>query len=132
MIHTINMSTRAHDQMIDITKEIKVLIRNNDIHEGTALIYCPHTTAGIAVNENTDPDVRHDVLMLLDEIYPWTHPKYRHNEGNSAAHLKAIFTGSSQTIIIENGKLVLGRWQSIYFCEFDGPRQRSCYVKFSK
>jgi secondary thiamine-phosphate synthase enzyme len=81
------------------------------------------------VNENADPDVKRDILMRLDEVFPWTHPKYRHVEGNSAAHLKAVLTGSSQTIIVENGQLQLGRWQGIYFCEFDGPRDRKYYVK---
>jgi secondary thiamine-phosphate synthase enzyme len=115
--------------MIDITQQVAQLVLQENFQQGIAVIYCPHTTAGIAINENADPDVKHDVLMRLDEIYPWNHPKYRHAEGNTASHLKAITTGTSQTVIVDNGRLVLGRWQGIYFCEFDGPRQRTFYVK---
>ncbi|PQP86010.1 secondary thiamine-phosphate synthase enzyme YjbQ, partial [Paenibacillus sp. AR247] len=86
-------------------------------------------TAGIAINENADPDVKHDVLLRLDEVYPWEHPKYRHAEGNTASHLKSITCGPSQTVIITEGELLLGRWQGIYFCEFDGPRRRQYHVK---
>lgn len=130
MIHTLDILTRKRDEMIDITHLVKDLLRQSNIREGIAVIYGPHTTAGVTINENADPDVRHDVLMRLDEVYPWEHEKYRHAEGNSAAHLKAITTGSSQTVLIHDGKLVLGRWQAIYFCEFDGPRRRTCLVKF--
>lgn len=130
MIHTLNIQTREHDQMIHITGEINALLKEAKISEGMAVVYCSHTTAGVTINENADPDVQHDVLMRLNEIYPWDHPKYRHAEGNSASHLKAITTGNSQTILIQDGRLMLGRWQGVFFCEFDGPRQRSCMVKF--
>ncbi|NLG33714.1 MAG: YjbQ family protein, partial [Syntrophomonadaceae bacterium] len=93
------------------------------------LVYCPHTTAAITINENADPDVARDVLMRLNQLYPWNHPGDRHMEGNSAAHLKASVIGSSELIPLAAGKLVLGTWQGIYFCEFDGPRQRHYYVK---
>jgi secondary thiamine-phosphate synthase enzyme len=129
MIHTLNIQTREHDQMIHITGEINALIEKEKISDGVAVVYCPHTTAGITINENADPDVQHDVLMRLNEIYPWEHPKHRHNEGNSASHLKAITTGNSQTLFIKNGRLMLGRWQGVFFCEFDGPRQRNYMVK---
>ncbi|MCA1294400.1 secondary thiamine-phosphate synthase enzyme YjbQ [Paenibacillus sp. alder61] len=129
MLHNLELSTAKRDEMRDITREVRSLVKNSGIVNGLAVIYCPHTTAGITINENADPDVKHDVLMRLDEVYPWEHPKYRHAEGNTASHLKAITTGSSQTVIIQEGDLVLGRWQGIYFCEFDGPRQRRYLVK---
>lgn len=129
MLHTLELSTAKRDEMRDITREVRSLVKNSGIVNGLAVIYCPHTTAGITINENADPDVKHDVLMRLDEVYPWEHPKYRHAEGNTASHLKAITTGSSQTVIIQDGDLLLGRWQGIYFCEFDGPRQRRYLVK---
>lgn len=129
MLQTLEISTAKRDEMRDITREVRSLVKNSGIVNGLAVIYCPHTTAGITINENADPDVKHDVLLRLDEVYPWEHPKYRHAEGNTASHLKAITTGSSQTVIIQDGDLVLGRWQGIYFCEFDGPRQRRYVVK---
>ena len=129
MLFTFALNTRERDQMIDITPQVAELVRKQGIAQGLAVVYCPHTTAGITINENADPDVKRDILMRLDEIYPWHHPKYRHVEGNSAAHLKAVTVGSSQTVIVENGRLMLGRWQGIYFCEFDGPRQRTVFVK---
>lgn len=129
MFHRFELNTQRRDQMIDITPHVANLVKEEGVERGLAVVYCPHTTAGITINENADPDVKHDVLMRLDEVYPRDHPKYRHAEGNSASHLKAITVGASQTVIVENGRLMLGRWQGIYFCEFDGPRQRSFYVK---
>ncbi|WP_145136807.1 secondary thiamine-phosphate synthase enzyme YjbQ [Paenibacillus sp. Y412MC10] len=129
MLHTLELSTTSRDEMRDITREIISLVHQSGVKEGTVLIYCPHTTAGIAINENADPDVKHDVLLRLDEVYPWEHPKYRHAEGNTASHLKSITCGPSQTVIITEGELLLGRWQGIYFCEFDGPRRRQYHVK---
>lgn len=129
MLQKLELSTTKRDEMRDITREVCSIVDISGITDGIAIIYCPHTTAGITINENADPDVKHDVLMRLDEVYPWKHPKYRHAEGNTASHLKAITTGSSQTVIILNGQLLLGRWQGIYFCEFDGPRQRVYFVK---
>jgi secondary thiamine-phosphate synthase enzyme len=116
MLHTFELSTTRRDEMRDITREIAALIEKSGVQQGTALIYCPHTTAGIAINENADPDVKHDVILRLDEVYPWEHPQYRHMEGNTASHLKSITTGPSQTVIIHDGKLLLGRWQGLYFC----------------
>jgi len=115
--------------MIDITRQVQAVISQEKAKEGAALVYCPHTTAGITINENADPDVVRDMLMRLDEVFPWEHPKYLHAEGNSAAHLKASILGTSQLVPIENGQLVLGTWQGIYFCEFDGPRKRKVLVR---
>ncbi|URJ61644.3 secondary thiamine-phosphate synthase enzyme YjbQ [Paenibacillus polymyxa] len=132
MLHTLELSTTQRDEIRDITREVASLIEKSRVQQGTALVYCPHTTAGIAINENADPDVKHDVMLRLDEVYPWEHPQYRHMEGNTASHLKSITTGPSQTIIIHDGKLLLGRWQGLYFCEFDGPRRRQYHVKIMK
>ncbi|MEN6327058.1 MAG: secondary thiamine-phosphate synthase enzyme YjbQ [Syntrophomonas sp.] len=132
MLHKVPIRTTKHEQMIDITNQIQSIIKHNEIAEGTALVYCPHTTAAITINENADPDVVHDMLKTLDKVYPWNSQDYRHAEGNSAAHLKASTIGCSQCIPITNGNLLLGTWQGIYFCEFDGPRQRSFYVKLQK
>lgn len=123
------LSTNQRDEMIDITSKVQDYILEKNVKNGMITIYCPHTTAGITINENADPDVVKDMIMRLDEVYPWEHPKYRHLEGNSASHLKASTVGSSQTVIIKDGRLLLGRWQGIYFCEFDGPRTREYYVK---
>lgn len=123
------IATSSHDQMLEVTGQVRQAVTDSGVQQGYALVYCPHTTAGIAINENADPDVVRDVLRRLDEVFPWNHPKDRHAEGNTAAHLKAITTGTSQTVLIENGRLVLGTWQGIYFCEFDGPRRRTFYVK---
>ncbi|WP_284643908.1 secondary thiamine-phosphate synthase enzyme YjbQ [Paenibacillus silviterrae] len=132
MIHTLHIKTTRRDEMIEITRQIHDLLKQENIEEGIAVIYCPHTTAGITIQENADPDVKHDVLMRLDEVYPWEHPKYRHAEGNTASHLKAMTVGSSQTVLIAGSRLLLGRWQGIYFCEFDGPRERTCLVRLLK
>ncbi|XEC95468.1 secondary thiamine-phosphate synthase enzyme YjbQ [Paenibacillus tarimensis] len=129
MLHTITLRTSRRDEMIDITRQVFAVIKESGVRNGTAVIYCPHTTAGITIQENADPDVKLDILMRLDEVYPWHHPKYRHAEGNTASHLKALTTGTSQTVIIEDGRVLLGRWQGIYFCEFDGPRTREYQVK---
>ncbi|WP_257350862.1 secondary thiamine-phosphate synthase enzyme YjbQ [Pseudalkalibacillus decolorationis] len=129
MVFEETLKTTKRDEMIDVTSTVKSLLKKSDIQSGIVYVYCPHTTAGITINENADPDVKYDMLMRLDEIYPWEHEKYRHAEGNSASHLKASTVGSSQIIIINNGELVLGTWQGIYFCEFDGPRTRSYYLK---
>lgn len=129
MLHTLEITTTKRDELRDITREVISYVKKSGVEHGLIVVYCPHTTAGIAINENADPDVKHDVLMRLDEVYPWEHPKYRHAEGNTASHLKSITTGPSQTIIIHNGELMLGRWQGIYFCEFDGPRRRQCFLK---
>lgn len=128
-MHTLTIQTSHRDQMLDITKAVQAFIYKENVHEGIVTIYCPHTTGGITINENADPDVVRDFLRRLDEVFPWDHEKDLHGEGNTAAHLKASTVGSSQTVIIEKGRMVLGTWQGIYFCEFDGPRRRNVYVK---
>jgi secondary thiamine-phosphate synthase enzyme len=132
MLHKINLQTGKHADMIDITAQVQGLIRQEKVETGMVMVYCPHTTAAITINENADPDVVHDILMRLDEMYPWTHPGDHHGEGNSAAHLKSSTIGVSQLIPIADGGLLMGTWQGIYFCEFDGPRQRFFYVKIKK
>jgi secondary thiamine-phosphate synthase enzyme len=129
LLHKVKLTTGKHDQMLDITAQVQNLITQEQVQEGIALVYCPHTTAGITINENADPDVVHDIMLRLEEMYPWNHPRDCHGEGNSAAHLKASTLGSSELVPITAGRLVLGTWQGIYFCEFDGPRQRTFYVK---
>ncbi|MCD5322370.1 MULTISPECIES: secondary thiamine-phosphate synthase enzyme YjbQ [Pontibacillus] len=121
---TFTVRTTEHDQMIDITSEVEDWIKTEGVEEGVVVITSMHTTAGITVNENADPDVKTDFLRRLDEVFPWNHPKDLHGEGNTASHLKTSTVGSSEMVIISEGKLVLGTWQGIYFCEFDGPRER--------
>jgi len=113
--------------MVDITDLVAACVRESGITEGTCLIYCPHTTAGIAINENADPDVTRDILAGLVRIAPLP-GGYSHSEGNSDAHIKACLIGSSELVIIHQGSLLLGTWQGIYFCEFDGPRHRHVHV----
>jgi secondary thiamine-phosphate synthase enzyme len=112
----------------NITAQVREAAAESGVTDGLAVVYCPHTTAGITINENADPDVVRDLLFALDKTFP-DRPEFRHSEGNSAAHLKASAIGSSVTVIIAGGKLVLGTWQGLYFCEFDPPRSRKFYVK---
>jgi len=116
------------ENFYNITPQIREAVAQSKISSGIAVIYCPHTTAGITINENADPDVVHDLLLGLDKAFP-DRREFRHGEGNSSAHLKASAMGSSATVIVESGNLLLGTWQGIYFCEFDPPRQRRFYVK---
>ncbi|MBU9713752.1 secondary thiamine-phosphate synthase enzyme YjbQ [Evansella tamaricis] len=125
----VTIKTKRRDEMIDVTNTVQQFIQEEGINSGVVYVYCPHTTAGITINENADPDVKHDMLMRLDEVYPWTHKKYLHSEGNSASHLKGSTVGTSQIVIVSNGDLLLGTWQGIYFCEFDGPRTRTMFLK---
>ena len=115
----------------DITAQVRKAVSESAVKEGLVLVYCPHTTAGITINENADPDVVRDLLVGFDKAFPDS-AEFRHGEGNSAAHLKASAVGSSVTLIIDGGRLVLGTWQGIYFCEFDPPRNRKFYVKIIK
>ena len=126
-----SVTTRSRCEIVDITQQITALIPPH-IAEGTCLVYCPHTTAAITVNENYDPDVKHDILAKLDRLIPHDENFYQHEEGNSDAHLKASLVGFSQTVPFRNGRLELGTWQGIYFCEFDGPRQRKVRLYFQK
>ncbi|WP_416151860.1 secondary thiamine-phosphate synthase enzyme YjbQ [Salipaludibacillus sp. HK11] len=129
MLEKIALSTTTRDEMQDISREVQNVVKDSGIQEGVVYIYCAHTTAGITINENADPDVKKDMIMRWDEVYPWHHEKYRHAEGNTASHLKASTVGASQMVIINKGRLVLGTWQGIYFCEFDGPRNRNVFLK---
>ncbi|HEY5555581.1 secondary thiamine-phosphate synthase enzyme YjbQ [Acetobacterium sp.] len=132
MIEKYSINTNKQSEMIHITHKVRQAVQKTGIQEGIAVIYCPHTTAGITINEGADPDVVHDILMKFDKTFLWKDKDYLHAEGNSAAHIKASCMGSSDTIPITGGQLLLGTWQSIYFCEFDGPRHRTYYVKVIK
>jgi secondary thiamine-phosphate synthase enzyme len=132
IMQTLNLSTDQRDQLLDITGRVQSAVDEAGVQSGCAIVYVPHTTAGVTINENADPDVRHDMLKQLEEMVPWDQPFYRHAEGNSASHVKASMMGPSETILIENGKLVLGTWQGVYFCEFDGPRSRKMHVKVTR
>ena len=110
--------------MIDITSQISAAVNQSGIAEGDVIVYCPHTTAAITINENADPSVPHDILLTLAELLPQHRTGYRHSEGNSDAHCKSSLLGPSEQVLINDGRLNLGTWQGIFFCEFDGPRSR--------
>jgi secondary thiamine-phosphate synthase enzyme len=122
------VATRSRSDMIDITGEVTLALKESGVRDGICHVFVPHTTAAVTINENADPDVPEDILMELDKVIPMS-DGYRHREGNSAAHIKASLMGSSETVFVENGRLLLGTWQSIFFCEFDGPRTRSVIVR---
>jgi secondary thiamine-phosphate synthase enzyme len=128
MIKRLEVQTSSRTQLIDITSQVKAFLRSVAISSGVIVVYVPHTTCGITINENADPDVPRDIITTLERLIPH-HGDYRHSEGNSDAHVKASLMGFSQTVFFEQGNLVLGTWQSLFFCEFDGPRTRSVYVK---
>ena len=123
----ISVETHSRVEMIDITASVQKSIREEKIEKGICLVYTPHTTAAITINENADPDVPRDILAALDRAVPLS-ANYRHAEGNSAAHVKSSLVGASELVIIENGRLVLGTWQAVFFCEFDGPRTRKVLI----
>ena len=125
---TLTVNSHQQVELIDITGDVMNCILQDDIVEGLAVIYTPHTTAAITINENADPDVSRDIIMGIDKLVP-LHDAYRHLEGNSAAHIKSSLFGASETVVISQGKPVLGTWQGLYFCEFDGPRQRRIHVQ---
>lgn len=131
MLIKLNVDTAEHTQMVDITGLIQKAVEKSGVRAGICTVFVPHTTAAVTINENADPDVVRDFMAELNKIVPWE-DGYRHLEGNSAAHLKASLIGFSQQVIIEKGKLALGTWQGIYFCEYDGPRSRSVYVKLTE
>lgn len=126
-----HIRTIKNQDFYDITSIVKKAVTETGIKDGIVVVFVPHTTAGVTINENADPDVITDIISGLNQTYP-VKGQYLHMEGNSHAHLKATLTGSSCTVIIENGSLMLGTWQGIYFCEFDGPRSRSIFVKIIK
>jgi secondary thiamine-phosphate synthase enzyme len=127
-LHKISLSTGFRSQFLDITARVQEIISREKVKDGLALVWVPHTTAGLTVNENADPDVVRDILASLDKRFPWD-DNYAHSEGNSAAHIKSSLMGCAQTLIIKDGRLALGTWQGLYFCEFDGPRKREVWVK---
>jgi secondary thiamine-phosphate synthase enzyme len=129
MLKRFTIQTNSRDEMVEVTSQVQEFVSQNNLNEGAVIVYCPHTTAGITINENADPDVKRDMIRRFDETYPWHHRLDRHLEGNTAAHMKASTVGPSQHIIVTSGKLLLGTWQGVYFCEFDGPRTRTFYVK---
>ena len=130
-METIEVRTRRRCEFIDITEHVREAVRAADVTDGVALVFVPHTTAGVTINENADPDVIHDILLTLDRLVPEHQTGYRHAEGNSDAHVKAGLMGSSVSVILQQGRLQLGTWQGIYFCEFDGPRHRKVTIQVS-
>ena len=124
-----SISSKHRSQMIDITSQVGSVISESGVNNGDAIVYCPHTTAAITINENADPSVPHDILLMLSELIPHHHSGYKHFEGNSDAHCKSSLVGCSEQILIKDGTLALGTWQGIFFCEFDGPRNRKVIVQ---
>ncbi len=123
------ISTKNRNQMVDITSQVRLAVEQSGINNGDVIVYCPHTTAAITINENADPSVSHDILLTLEELVPHHRPGYRHSEGNSDAHCKSSMIGCSRQIPIKEKSLDLGTWQGIFFCEFDGPRNRKAIVQ---
>lgn len=124
----IKITSNEQAEMIDITEKVRGAIKDSGVQTGTATVFASHTTAAVTINENADPDVVRDMLMELNKIVPFD-DRYRHTEGNSAAHIKSSLIGASETVIIENGEPLLGTWQGIFFCDFDGPRNRRVQVQ---
>ena len=127
-IESLRVRTDRRTQLLDVTKEVQSIVAKSGVQQGICYVYVPHTTAGVTINEHADPDVASDVEGIMDRLVPHNGP-YRHVEGNSDSHAKTILTGTSQVIFVESGRLVLGRWQGIFFCEYDGPRERTMQVK---
>jgi secondary thiamine-phosphate synthase enzyme len=128
-MESLEIRTRQRTEFVEITDRVNAMLRQSNLQEGICVVYCPHTTAAVTVNENADPDVVHDLLAWLNRSIPQHQPDFRHSEGNSDAHIKSSLMGPSVTLIVDKGALVLGRWQGIYFCEFDGPRTRQVHVQ---
>lgn len=124
----LSVITNAKTEMIDITSKVQNMVKQSAITDGICILYVPHTTAAVTINESADPSVKDDIMMILNRIVPWE-ANYRHLEGNSSAHIKATLVGPSEMVGIENGSLVLGTWQGIFFCEFDGPRNRKLHIR---
>jgi secondary thiamine-phosphate synthase enzyme len=131
MIQTFQVRTSKQTEFIDITRYVQEAVKKTGVEEGICFIFIPHTTAGVTINENADPSVPQDIIMELNKVIS-SQERYQHLEGNSPAHIKASLVGFSQTVFIESGQLVLGTWQGIFLCEFDGPRNRSVYVKVAR
>jgi len=124
----ITVKSRQKTEFIDVTREVERALAAGDVRDGFCFLYVPHTTAGITINESADPSVQADILMILNQMVPWQ-AGYGHMEGNSPAHIKSSLIGASEWVAVENGRLVLGTWQGIFFCEFDGPRNRTLQIK---
>jgi secondary thiamine-phosphate synthase enzyme len=127
-MRTFQLRTSTQTEFVDITRSVQEAVKKTGVEDGICIIFIPHTTAGVTINENADPSVIQDIIMELNKIVPFKDP-YRHMEGNSPAHIKASLVGCSQIVFVESRKLVLGTWQGIFFCEFDGPRSRKVFVK---
>jgi secondary thiamine-phosphate synthase enzyme len=127
----VSVKTRSGTELVDITHEVQKTVEASGIQDGLCFIYVPHTTAAVTINESADPSVKEDILMILNRMVPWE-AEYRHLEGNSPAHIKSTLTGASELVAVEKGRLVLGTWQGIFFCEFDGPRTRKVQIHFLK
>jgi secondary thiamine-phosphate synthase enzyme len=130
-VQTFQVRTSARTEFIDITRSVQEAVKKTEMADGLCIVFIPHTTAAVTINENADPSVVHDMVMALDKIV-LSQDQYRHLEGNSPAHIRASLVGCSKTVFVESGKLVLGTWQGIFFCEFDGPRNRKVHVKVVK
>ncbi len=128
-MHQFEVRTRNRSQMVEITGQVRAAVEATGVKQGLCFVYCPHTTAAITINENADPDVVHDLLLWYDRTVPKEQPGFRHGEGNSDSHIKATMVGPSVTLLIDAGEPVLGRWQGVFFCEFDGPRTRTVQVQ---
>jgi secondary thiamine-phosphate synthase enzyme len=124
-----DLKTSARNELVEITDHVRDTVAASGVKSGLCVVYCPHTTAAITVNENADPDVVHDMLHYLNKTIPQHQAGFRHGEGNSDSHIKASLVGPSVALIVENGDIVLGRWQGVFFCEFDGPRTRTVMVQ---
>ena len=124
----LSVKTSSRTEFVDITSQVAKQVNDSGVTEGLCLLYVPHTTGAVTINESADPSVKGDILMVLNQIVPWK-ADYKHLEGNSPAHVKSSLVGASETVAIENGALVLGTWQGIFFCEFDGPRTRKIHVR---
>ena len=131
MLNRLSIRTHSRSELMDITPLVRDIVHKSKIENGVCYVFVPHTTAGVTINENADPSVKQDILMELDKLVPWQ-GDYSHLEGNAAAHIKASLVGSSETIPVEKGDLVLGTWQGVFFAEFDGPRRREVWVKITK
>jgi len=129
MVFTMTITTRSRSEMIDITSKVEEELNKSGLTDGVCVLFVPHTTAGITINEGADPSVVADIQAMLNRLVPWE-GSYRHLEGNSAAHIKSSLVGNSVIVLVESGRLKLGTWQGIFFCEFDGPRSRKVHIKF--
>jgi secondary thiamine-phosphate synthase enzyme len=131
MIKQLRVQTKSKTELVDITQGVQRLVTESGVRSGVCYVYVPHTTSGITINENTDPNVGRDILKELNKVIPFD-DRYSHAEGNSAAHIKSTLVGISKAVLVEEGRLALGTWQAIFYCEFDGPRDRRVFVKVMK